>query len=79
MGGGRQVLQSNVEEQNNDPIDTWACYSKDGRDLIKDWKDDKVRRNTSHAFVSNNGELNNLNTSSEFVLGRTGLCVTVII
>ncbi|KAI4456858.1 alkaline phosphatase [Holotrichia oblita] len=69
MGGGRQVLQSNVVGKNNDPIDTWACYSKDGRDLIKDWKDDKIRRNASYAFVSNNGELNNLNTSSEFVLG----------
>ncbi|KRT85850.1 hypothetical protein AMK59_1569, partial [Oryctes borbonicus] len=69
MGGGRQMLQSNVTEGDNDPIDTWACYSKDGRDLIKDWQDDKARREVSYAYVSNNGELQDLDTNTEFVLG----------
>lgn len=69
MGGGRQVLQSDVLERDNDPIDTWACYSKDGRDLINDWEKDKISRNLNYQFVSNNEELQNLDTNSEYVLG----------
>nr|CAI5860844.1 unnamed protein product [Callosobruchus analis] len=44
MGGGRQCLQSDVEGSPADPIDTWSCYSKDGRDLIRDWTAEKSRR-----------------------------------
>lgn len=69
MGGGRQVLQSNVSGSEADPIDTWSCYSSDGRDLIEDWKNDKAKRNASHAFVSNNSELENLDLNADFVLG----------
>lgn len=72
MGGGRQCLVSNVTDSKEDPIDRWACYSKDGRDLIRDWKLDKEKRKLRHAVVSNNGELQNLDhMHSDYVLGMS--------
>lgn len=69
MGGGRQCLLSNVENTANDPVDTWACYSTDGRNLIRDWENEKNRREVSYASIQNNDELENLNTNTDFVLG----------
>ncbi|XP_044253838.1 alkaline phosphatase, tissue-nonspecific isozyme-like [Tribolium madens] len=69
MGGGRQCLQSGVEDRPGDPVDRWACYSTDGRDLIRDWELDKKRRNKSYATLTNNEELERVDTSKEFVLG----------
>lgn len=78
MGGGRQCLQSNVNGSTADPVDTWACYSTDGRDLIEEWKEEKRARGVSYSFVSNSGELDNVDVNDQFVLGekaawRTGL------
>lgn len=70
MGGGRQALVSNSTEAPNDPIDKWACYRTDGRNLIEDWKKEKLNRGVSHAILSNTGELENLDTNTEFVLGN---------
>ncbi|KAF5290837.1 hypothetical protein FQA39_LY14599 [Lamprigera yunnana] len=69
MGGGRQCFISNVSGTKDDPIDTWACYSKDGRNLIETWKKDKVDKKVLHAVVTNNGELNDLDLNTEYVLG----------
>lgn len=69
MGGGRQCLQSNVSGSDADPIDTWSCYSTDGRDLIQDWAEEKRSRGVSYQIVTNNEELDNLNTTTDFVLG----------
>lgn len=72
MGGGRQCLQSNVRDADNDPIDTWACYSKDGRDLFKAWSDDKMKRQLRHKIVTNNDELNKLDVNvTDYVLGKS--------
>ena len=72
MGGGRQCLVSNVTDSKEDPIDRWACYSKDGRDLIRDWSLDKEKRKLKHAVVSNNEELKNLNTkNADYVMGMS--------
>lgn len=73
MGGGRQVLQSKVNGSESDPIDTWCCYSTDGRDLIEDWKNEKKNRNVSYSFVSNTNDLENVDVNSEFVLGKKSL------
>lgn len=70
MGGGRQCLQSNVNGSDADPIDTWSCYSKDGRDLIEDWKTEKYNRDVSYQFLSNNEELENADVNKEFTLGE---------
>lgn len=70
MGGGRQCLVSNVTDSEADPVDTWACYSSDGRDLIADWSLDKTRRGLRHAVVQNSDELNALNgDETDYVMG----------
>lgn len=71
MGGGRQCLQSNQSALNGDPIDTWACYSVDGRHLMDDWAADKQRRGLRHAVVQNTQQLNDLDTAdTNYVLGK---------
>lgn len=70
MGGGRQVMKSNVKPGKNDPIDTWACYSKDNRDLIKDWIKDKRSRKVSFDVVENNEQLSKVDTKNvDYLLG----------
>lgn len=71
MGGGRQCMVSGVVGTVQDPIDTWSCISNDGRDLINDWKQDKINRGKTNAVVQNNGELASLDTSNtDYVLGN---------
>ncbi|KAG5859806.1 hypothetical protein JTB14_034139 [Gonioctena quinquepunctata] len=69
MGGGRQCLQSSVVGTDADPIDTWSCYSKDGRDLIEDWKKDKAANGFSYQVLGTNEELQNVDLDKEFTLG----------
>ncbi|KAH8324333.1 hypothetical protein KR074_005406 [Drosophila pseudoananassae] len=70
MGGGRQMLMSNVTDSAADPVDTWASKSGDGRDLIRDWRQLKEAEGVSHAVVQNNRELWNLNgDNTDCVLG----------
>ncbi|XP_051165569.1 alkaline phosphatase-like [Leptopilina boulardi] len=70
MGGGRQMLQSFVNGTITDPIDKWACYSKDGRDLIEKWKKDKKSRNFNFKVVENNEQLSQVDyENTEFLLG----------
>lgn len=71
MGGGRQCLVSNVTGTPGDPIDTWSCVSRDGRDLIQKWADDKHARRLPYAVVRNTGELAKLadGSAAEYVLG----------
>lgn len=79
MGGGRQCLQSHSANLTNDPIDTWACYSRDGRDLFKTWRDDKLKRKLKNAIVSNNEELDKLDVNNtDFVLGNVFMLSVVI-
>lgn len=77
MGGGRQCLQSNVSGSAKDPIDTWSCYSQDGRDLLRDWSLDKERRGVKHQIVTNNEELANSDDNNEFILGLKGFNVVI--
>lgn len=70
MGGGRQCLVSNSNGTDADPIDTWSCYSTDGRNLIRDWKLDKQNRHLTHSVLTNNDELKKFNpVESDYVLG----------
>lgn len=70
MGGGRQVLKSNVSASEFDPIDTWACYRQDGRDLIADWTRDKFNKNLAYSVVKNNEELSRLDVNNvNYLLG----------
>lgn len=70
MGGGRQVMKSNVSAGELDPIDTWACYRQDGRDLIDEWMRDKSSRNLAYKVVQNNEELSQVDTDTvDYLLG----------
>lgn len=70
FGGGRQCLVSDVKGTIKDPVDSWACISKDGRNLIHDWERDKEHRGTTHAFVENRDQLKNLDVNSnQYILG----------
>lgn len=70
FGGGRQCLVSNVSGTEGDPVDTWGCYSKDGRDLVEEWKEEKRKRGVSYAVVGNTEELKAVDASTEYVLGE---------
>lgn len=71
MGGGRQCLVANVTNSKDDPVDTWSCYSKDGRDLIHDWKNQKQLEKKKYAFVQNSEELFNVNAENvDYLLGK---------
>ncbi|KAK7865832.1 hypothetical protein R5R35_001287 [Gryllus longicercus] len=70
MGGGRQCLVSNATGDASDPLDIWACQSKDGRNLIKAWQQDKQSRNFSSAYLKTNEDLWNVDVAkTDFVLG----------
>ncbi|XP_076293665.1 alkaline phosphatase [Lasioglossum baleicum] len=70
MGGGRQMLKSGATGTEIDPIDQWAGFREDGRDLIEDWKKDKAARKLAYSVVQNNEELSKLDTSKvDYVLG----------
>ncbi|XP_074030665.1 alkaline phosphatase 12 [Leptinotarsa decemlineata] len=69
MGGGRQCLQSSVVGSSADPIDTWSCYSKDGRDLIETWRKDKEKNGFTYQIINNNEELQKIDLTKEFTLG----------
>lgn len=71
MGGGRQCLVSNVTGTPADPIDTWSCYSSDGRDLMNDWRLDKSKRKKKHAIVENTEQLHKVNAeNADYLLGN---------
>lgn len=70
MGGGRQVMKSNVTAGESDPIDNWACYRQDGRDLIDKWKQDKESKKLSFSVVENNEQLSKVDANKvDYLLG----------
>ncbi|XP_032517990.2 alkaline phosphatase-like [Danaus plexippus] len=70
MGGGRQSLMQNVTETSSDPMNSWTCSRRDGRDLIKVYKKDKEDRKLKYSVLSNNRDLKNLDVAeTDYVLG----------
>lgn len=70
MGGGRQCLVSNITGTVDDPINTWACFSTDGRDLIRDWNSDKSQRGLRHKSISNTQQLRDIPSNDvDYILG----------
>lgn len=70
MGGGRQCLVTGVTGSDADPIDTWACSRKDGRNLIQDWERLRSQRKESYTVVGTTGELHRVSRKSEYVMGE---------
>ncbi|KAK4307956.1 hypothetical protein Pmani_020316 [Petrolisthes manimaculis] len=65
LGGGRAVMgaPSNVD-------DDYDCYRTDGRNLVEEWKQEKERRGEKAAYVTNTGELLNVDlNSTDFLMG----------
>ncbi|XP_065335187.1 alkaline phosphatase-like isoform X2 [Cloeon dipterum] len=70
MGGGRQCLTSNITITAYDPIDTWACQRKDGRDLINEWEIRKKSQEDSYKVVSTSKGLAEIDFSrTDYLLG----------
>lgn len=71
MGGGRQCLVANVTGTKADPVDTWSCYSSDGRDLIHDWAVRKRQAKKRHAVAQNTEQLKEIDPESvDYLLGK---------
>lgn len=78
MGGGRQCLVSNVTGTDNDPIDKWSCISMDGRNLIADWRRDKIERGLRGVVLQTNRDLNKFDaTKTDYVLGKLKVAATI--
>lgn len=71
MGGGRQCLMSNAKGTKGDPLDKFACQRKDGRNLIKTWKQERIKRCQKYAVVGNRAQLKRINPRTEFVMGES--------
>ncbi|CAH0726766.1 unnamed protein product, partial [Brenthis ino] len=70
MGGGRQSLVPNTTGTSNDPLSSWGCSRLDGKDLIRDYRENKQSRNLKYSVVSNNRELQDFDVNeTDYLLG----------
>ncbi|XP_016996817.2 alkaline phosphatase 4 [Drosophila takahashii] len=74
IGGGRQMLSSLVPVSKWDPVDELLCESSDGRNLLKEWRNHKLRESKINPIkfelVQRTDELESLNASSfDHILG----------
>ncbi|XP_027220591.2 alkaline phosphatase isoform X3 [Penaeus vannamei] len=65
LGGGRQSFGASTGPVNKD-----TCIRRDGRDLTREWLSDKAQQGHSAAYVTNAGELANVDVDdTDFLLG----------
>ncbi|KAH8328752.1 hypothetical protein KR074_004820 [Drosophila pseudoananassae] len=74
MGGGRQMLNSLVPKTKWDPVDELLCESNDGRNLLKEWRSQKLRISKINPIkfevVQRTDELESLNaTIFDYLMG----------
>ncbi|KAH8271279.1 hypothetical protein KR018_005635 [Drosophila ironensis] len=74
IGGGRQMLSSLVPKPKWDPVDELLCLSGDGRNLLKEWRNQKLRHSKIEPIrfdvVQRTDELESLNASSfDYLMG----------
>ncbi|EDW96770.2 alkaline phosphatase 4 [Drosophila yakuba] len=74
IGGGRQMLSSLVPNTKYDPVDELLCESNDGRNLLKDWRTQKLRESKVNPIIfdliQRSDELDSLNASSfDYLMG----------
>ncbi|KAK3609264.1 hypothetical protein CHS0354_006189 [Potamilus streckersoni] len=69
LGGGRRYFMlNNQTDPEYSKID--SNQRKDGHDLIKEWKDDKMRRNKKHGYVWNKEQFDAVNPKNvDYLLG----------
>lgn len=70
MGGGRQQLVANLNATEREPIDSWSCYSRDGRNLIESWRRRHAAAGHRHHVAHNTGDLlSDRTAAADYVLG----------
>ncbi|XP_076061460.1 alkaline phosphatase-like [Oratosquilla oratoria] len=72
MGGGLQTFDFNATSLPDDPVEfiNGGCLREDGRQLWKDWMEDKSSRGKSSAFVTTKSQLEKVDASNtEYLLG----------
>ncbi|XP_017057436.1 alkaline phosphatase, tissue-nonspecific isozyme [Drosophila ficusphila] len=74
IGGGRQMLSSLVPKSISDPVDELLCESNDGRNLLKEWRNQKLKESKvkpiKFELVQRADELESLNASNfDFLFG----------
>lgn len=66
MGGGLQTLKSTYTGK----FDDWTCLRNDNRNLIEEWKTDKLANKFEHAVALNTKQLFEVNTTqTDYLLG----------
>lgn len=67
MGGGRQMLSHLVPQTETDPVDELLCQAGEGRNLLKEWRNQKLRQSKlkpiKFELVQRTDELESLNAS----------------
>nr|QYL02844.1 alkaline phosphatase [Scylla paramamosain] len=68
MGGGRQEMGAGI-----DPEATKKCERSDGRNLVKEWQQDKASQGKTSAYVTTTGDLKKLNAEgTDYIMGLFG-------
>ncbi|XP_064553073.1 alkaline phosphatase [Drosophila montana] len=72
LGGGRQMFNSKVPTFAWDPSDELLCHARAGRNLLRDWRNQKLKSKPMPRFelVQHEQELSSINGSSlDYLLG----------
>ncbi|KAM8704766.1 hypothetical protein ACLKA7_009254 [Drosophila subpalustris] len=72
LGGGRQLLTAKVPTYTWDPLDELLCRARTGRNLLRDWRNQKSKLKPRQRFelVQHAKELSSINaTSLDYLLG----------
>ncbi|XP_063600536.1 alkaline phosphatase-like [Penaeus indicus] len=68
FGGGRQEMGAQVYPDTEE-----TCLRKDGRNLPKEWQNDKAARGKTHAYVTTTRELRSVNIEdTDYIMGLFG-------
>ncbi|XP_037949317.1 membrane-bound alkaline phosphatase-like [Teleopsis dalmanni] len=70
MGGGRQTMVTNSSIDEFDKVDVDVCNSVDGRNLLRDWQQQKQTLNLHHKLLMNAQDLNEFSDNkTDYLLG----------
>ncbi|XP_034485883.1 alkaline phosphatase, tissue-nonspecific isozyme isoform X2 [Drosophila innubila] len=72
MGGGRQLLSAKVPIYTWDPLDELLCRARNGRNLLRDWRNLKLKLRPRKRFevVQHEKELSSINaTNLDYLMG----------
>jgi hypothetical protein len=72
MGGGKKSFNANNSSVTSKHfLDKHLCVRTDGKDLIKEWIEDKTSKNLSYQYLTNEKDMKSLDTeNTEYILGE---------